>query len=59
MNSLNCYQKIIFVIANKGYDSEALRNKLRMQNSSPVIPRQGNSKIGNSNIDWCLFNIGI
>ncbi|KGJ88405.1 transposase IS4 family protein [Colwellia psychrerythraea] len=44
-----------FVIADKGYDSEAIRNKVRERNSSPVIPRKQNSKIGNGDIDWCLY----
>jgi transposase len=44
-----------FVIADKGYDSEAIRNKVRERNSSPVIPRKQNSKTGNGDIDWCLY----
>jgi len=44
-----------FVIADKGYDSEAIRNKIRELNSSPVIPRKQNSKVGNADIDWCLY----
>ena len=44
-----------FVIADKGYDSEAIRDKIRERNSIPVIPRKKNFKIGNADIDWCLF----
>ena len=44
-----------FVVADKGYDSEAIRDKVRERNSSPVIPRKQNSKVGNSDIDWCLY----
>ena len=39
-----------FVIADKGYDSEAIRSKVQKRNSSPVIPRKQNSKTGNSDI---------
>jgi len=44
-----------FIVADKGYDSEAIRNKIRERNSSPVIPRKQNSKVGNADIDWCLY----
>tara|TARA_B110001452_G_scaffold45631_1_gene34885 strand:- start:486 stop:1019 length:534 start_codon:yes stop_codon:yes gene_type:complete len=44
-----------FVIADKGYDSEVIRDKVRERNSSPIIPRKKNSKIGNDDIDWCLY----
>ena len=44
-----------FVIADKGYDSEAIRNKIRERNSIPIIPRKLNSKVGNGDIDWCLY----
>ena len=36
-----------FVVADKGYGSEAIRNKVRERNSSAVIPRKQNSKAGN------------
>lgn len=44
-----------FVVADKGYDSEAIRDKVRERNSSPIIPRKKNSKTGNGDIDWCLY----
>jgi len=44
-----------FVIADKGYDSEAIRDKIRERNSIPVIPRKKNSKVGHADIDWCLY----
>lgn len=44
-----------FIITDKGYDSEAIRNKIRERNSIPVIPRKKNSKVGNADIDWCLY----
>ena len=36
-------------------DSEAIRDKIRERNSSPVIPRRQNSKTGNGDTDWCLY----
>ncbi|AZG73535.1 IS5 family transposase [Shewanella livingstonensis] len=44
-----------FIIADKGYDSEAIRDKVRECGSKPVIPRRQNSKQGNGDIDWCLY----
>ena len=46
-----------FTVADKGYDKEELREKLRRKNSVPVIPRKSNSKIGNGDIDWHLYKI--
>lgn len=43
-----------YIIADKGYDSEALRNAIRNKNAIPVIPRKKNSKTGNGDIDWAL-----
>jgi transposase len=44
-----------FIIADKGYDSEAIRDKVSECGSEPVIPRRQNSKQGNGDIDWCLY----
>ena len=44
-----------FVVADKGYDSESIREKIRERNSIPVIPRKKNSLLGNADIDWCLY----
>ena len=44
-----------FVIGDKGYDSKALRKRIEEKGSCPVIPRKGNSKGGNDDIDWCLY----
>lgn len=44
-----------FVIADKGYDSELLREIIREKGSVPVIPRKINSTIGNADIDWALY----
>ena len=44
-----------YVIADKGYDSESIREQIRQRNAIPVIPRKRNSKAGNADIDWCLY----
>lgn len=44
-----------YTIADKGYDSEELRDQIRKNNSIPIIPRKSNSKTGNSEIDWGLY----
>lgn len=41
-----------YTIADKGYDSAA---RIREKNSIPMIPRKGNSVVGNSDMDWCLY----
>ena len=43
------------VVADKGYDSEKLREYIRQRNAKPVIPRRNNSKQGNDDIDWCMY----
>ena len=42
-------------IADKGYDSEDVREQIRNKSSNSVIPRKKNSKTGNSDIDWGLY----
>ena len=44
-----------YMIADKGYDSEALRDLIRAKSSVPVIPRKSNSTIGNDDMDWGLY----
>jgi transposase len=44
-----------YVIADKGYDSEALREIICKKSSTPVIPRKSNSRIGNADMDWGLY----
>ena len=44
-----------YMIADKGYDSEELRDQIRAKSSVPVIPRKSNSIIGNNDMDWCLY----
>lgn len=44
------------IIADRRYDSEALRTLiLQGKKVIPVIPRKRNSKIGNHDVDWCLY----
>jgi transposase len=45
-----------YMIADKGYDSEELRDLIRSKSSIPVIPRKNNSKTGNADMDWGLYN---
>ena len=47
--------KADYVMADKGYDSEAIRDEIRERDSIPVIPRKQNSKVGNADMDWCLY----
>jgi transposase len=44
-----------YTIADKGYDSEELRDIIRKKSSIPVIPRKSNSIIGNDDMDWGLY----
>ena len=44
-----------YIIADKGYDSEAIREQIREKSSIPNILRKSNSKVGNDDIDWCLY----
>lgn len=44
-----------YMIADKGYDSEELRELIREKGSIPVIPRKSNSTIGNADMDWGLY----
>lgn len=42
-------------VADKGYDSDALREQIRAKGAIPVIPRKRNSTKGNEDMDWCLY----
>ena len=44
-----------YMIADRGYDSEEVRNLIRDNGSIPIIPRKRNSIVGNTDIDWCLY----
>ena len=45
----------IYTIADKGYDSEEIREQIKQKSSTPIIPRKKNSKIGNTDMDWGLY----
>lgn len=45
------------VVADKGYDSEALREFTRRIGATPVIPRRGNNKAGNEDMDWSMYRL--
>jgi transposase len=47
--------KMVCVTADKGYDSERLREHIRQQGAQPNIPRRKNAKKGNGDMDWCLY----
>lgn len=47
--------KADYTIADKGYDSEEIREQIRQKSSIPIIPRKNNSKTGNADIDWALY----
>lgn len=44
-----------YVVGDKGYDSEALREQIQQSGSLAVIPRKRNSKKGNGEMDWHLY----
>ncbi len=43
------------VIADKGYDSQKIRDKITEKGSNPVIPRRKGSKVGNTDMGWGLY----
>jgi transposase len=43
------------IIADKGYDSEAIREQIEKKGARAVIPRKSNSVIGNDGMDWTLY----
>lgn len=45
----------IYTIADKGYDSEEIREQMKQKSSTPIIPRKKNSKTGNADMDWGLY----
>ncbi|PHM61132.1 IS5 family transposase [Xenorhabdus ishibashii] len=44
-----------FVIADKGYDSQAFRNHIEQQGATPIIPYRKNSRKSDKQIDKCLY----
>jgi len=47
--------KADYIIADKGYDSEAIREQIKQTGAIPMIPRRKNNKLGNQDMDWCLY----
>ena len=45
------------VIADKGYDSEALREQIMGHAGNPLIPRKKNSRKGNGDLDQWLYKL--
>jgi transposase len=45
------------VCADKGYDSEALREQIRKTKTKANIPKKSNTKSDNSHMDWYLYKI--
>ncbi|WP_019672538.1 IS5 family transposase [Psychrobacter lutiphocae] len=43
------------VVADKGYDSQDIRNCIMDYNATVVIPVKSNSKSSNENMDWYLY----
>ena len=43
------------VVADKGYDSESIREQIIETKARAVIPRKSNSVIGNADMDWALY----
>ena len=48
-------KEVEFIVGDKGYDSEVLRAQIEAKGAIPVIPRKENSKVGNQDMDWCLY----
>ena len=44
-----------YTIADKGYDSDPLREQIKSKKSIPIIPKKKNSKTGNKDLDWGLY----
>ena len=43
------------VVADKGYDSDVLRDTIETAGMTSNIPRKMNKKRGNTHMDWCLY----
>ena len=43
------------MVADKGYDSEAIRAQIVEQGGQAIIPRKRNSVKGNADMDWGLY----
>ncbi len=52
---INQSPKSSYIVADKGYDSENLREHIHEKGAISVIPRRKNNKTGNHDMDWCLY----
>ncbi len=52
--SKNYLRQAILLLTKAKY-SEEVRATIHKKSSIPVIPRKSNSKIGNTDMDWCLY----
>jgi len=43
------------IVADKGYDSECIREQIMKKGARSVIPRKHNSLRGNTDMDWGLY----
>ena len=43
--------------ADKGYDSEGLRNQIEATKTKANIPKKSNTKSSNDHIDWHIYKI--
>ena len=46
------------MVADKGYDSDPLRQQIEQRAMTPMIPKKANSKTGNGHMDWALYKHG-
>lgn len=44
-----------YIITDKGYDSDKLRDYISEKGPIPLIPRRSNAKLGNDHMDWGLY----
>ena len=54
-NLITALPTVTYVVAERGYDSQDLREQIIEQGATPVLPRRRNSMVGNNDIDWCLY----
>lgn len=54
-NLIDKIPELEVLIADRGYDSEILRDNVKKSGAESHIPRKSNSKIGNAEMDWCLY----
>ena len=43
------------IVADKGYDSETIREQIKQQGAKAAIPRRRNAVKGNTDMDWGLY----